>query len=41
MTFRQVIAWLAEIVDVWYTPGNDMDGAAVADILTEAADFIV
>lgn len=41
MTLRQVIAWLAEIVDVWYTPGNDMDGAAVADILTEAADFIV
>ena len=41
MTLRQVIAWLAEIVDVWYTPGNDMDGAAVADILTEATDFIV
>lgn len=41
MTLRQVIAWLAEIVDVWYTPGNDVDGAAVADILTEAADFIV
>lgn len=40
MTLRQVIAWLAEIVDVWYTPGNDVDGAAVADILTEAADFI-
>lgn len=41
MTLRQVIAWLAEIVYVWYTPANDVDGAAVADILTEAADFIV
>ncbi len=41
MTLRQVITWLAEIVDVWYTPGNDVGGAAVADILTEAADFIV
>ena len=40
MTFRQVIAWLAEIVDDWYTPGNDVDGVGVADILMEAADFM-
>ncbi|MDO5398450.1 MAG: hypothetical protein Q4G33_11035 [bacterium] len=41
MTLRQVIAWLAEIVDVWYTSGNDTDGTAITEILTDAADFVL
>lgn len=41
MTLHQVIEWLAEIVDVWYTSGNDVDGSTVTEILTEATDFIL
>ena len=40
MTLHQVIEWMAEMVDIWYTSGSGLDGTTVTEILTDAADLI-